>query len=127
MMRDVACHSAVTALRLGAYYMEEMLKATCTAGCSQALAKYQAAVDSACPGHTFNREASPSTPILMIPNLLCYFYNLTYLTDSGRYCNIIAAEATIEVDYGVPLGRIKCFYLPPPRAIIVVAMFALLP
>ncbi len=113
LTRDVACSRAVTALRPGAYYAEKLLNATCTANCSQALAEYQAAVDAACRGHTFHGEAGPLTPVLMIPDLLRYLYNRTCLTDSGRFSNVVAAEAAMAVDDEVPLGMVGRCSSPP--------------
>ena len=37
-------------------------------------------------------------PLAIIPDMLQYHYNLTCLTDSGRYCNAVAAKAAAALD-----------------------------
>lgn len=37
-------------------------------------------------------------PIAVMPDMLRNHYNLTCLTDSGRYCNSVAAKTTAALD-----------------------------
>lgn len=95
---DIACSPAVSGLRLGEYYPEETLSRTCTAGCGQALARYGNKVAEACDKQTWKGYEDTEMPIAIIPDMLRYHYNLTCLTDSGRYCNAVAAKAAAALD-----------------------------
>ncbi len=90
---DIACSPAVAGLRLGEYYPEETLYRTCTADCGQALAQYANNVATACDKQIWRGYEDTDMPLTIIPDMLRYHYNLTCLTDSGRYCNALAAKA----------------------------------
>lgn len=95
---DIACSPAVAGLRLGEYYPEETLNRTCTADCGQALAQYASKVAAACDKQTWKGYEDTEMPLAIIPDMLRYHYNLTCLTDSGRYCNVVAAKAAAALD-----------------------------
>lgn len=95
---DIACSPAVVGLRLGEYYPEETLSRTCTADCGQALAQYANKVAAACDKQTWKGYEDTEMPLDIIPDMLRYHYNLTCLTDSGRYCNVVAAKAAAAQD-----------------------------
>jgi hypothetical protein len=95
---DFACSPAIARLRLGEYYPEETLSRTCTADCGQALAQYANKVTAACGKQTWKGYEDTEMPLAIIPDMLRYHYNLTCLTDSGRYCNAVAAKAAAALD-----------------------------
>lgn len=98
LSEDIACSPAVAGLRLGEYYPEETLSRTCTADCGQALKQYANSVAAACEEQTWKGYEDTDLPIAIIPDMLRYHYNLTCLTDSGRYCNAVAAKAATALD-----------------------------
>ena len=95
---DIACSPAVAALSLGEYYPEETLNRTCTADCGQALAQFANRVAAACDKQTWKGYEDTDMPLAIIPDMLRYHYNLSCLTDSGRYCNAVAAKAAAALD-----------------------------
>ncbi len=100
LLDDVACSPVVTALRMGSYYPQSTLNSTCTTQCSTALSKYQAAVVSACGEQTWTGYEDTVMPLVVIPDLQRYLFDLTCLMDSNRYCNVVAAEAAFALDPG---------------------------
>ena len=95
---DIACSPAVAGLRLGEYYPEDTLGRTCTSQCGHALAQYEDKVAAACDKQIWKGYEDTDMPIAIIPEMLRYHYNLTCLTDSGRYCNVVAAKAAAASD-----------------------------
>ena len=95
---DIACSPAVAALRLGEYYPEETLNQVCTADCGQALAQYASKVAASCDKQTWKGYEDTVMPLAIITDMLRYHYNLTCLTDSDRYCNVVAAKAAAVLD-----------------------------
>ena len=95
---DIACSPGVAGLRLGEYYPEATLNRTCTADCGQALAQFANRVAAACDKQTWKGYEDTDMPLAIIPDMLRYHYNLTCLTDSGRYCNAVAAKAAVVLD-----------------------------
>ena len=95
---DIACSPGVAGLRLGEYHPEETLNRTCTADCGQALAQFANRVAAACDKQTWKGYEDTDMPLAIIPDMLRYHYNLTCLTDSGRYCNAVAAKAAAVLD-----------------------------
>ncbi|KAL8709699.1 MAG: hypothetical protein Q9220_005639 [cf. Caloplaca sp. 1 TL-2023] len=39
-------------------------------------------------------------PLVVIPDIMRYLYNLTCLMESGRFCNNVAANAALALDAG---------------------------
>lgn len=101
---DVACSPVITALQNGYYYAQNVLETICTAECNSALGAYEASVGSACAGQTWDGYFDEVMPIVMVADLLRYQFNQTCLMDSGRYCNVVAAQAATAQDPSEPLG-----------------------
>lgn len=98
LLDDVECSPVVTALRIGSYYPQSTLNTTCTTQCANALSQYQAAVASACREQTWTGYEDTVMPLVVIPDLQRYLFDLTCLMDSNRYCNVVAAEAAFTSD-----------------------------
>ena len=90
---DIDCSPTVAGLGIGTYHPEDTLNRTCTPECGQSLAQYAAQVAQACKNQTWDGYEDTEMPIEIIPDMLRYHYNLTCLTDSGRYCSMVAAKA----------------------------------
>lgn len=97
---DVNCSPVVAALRSGSYYTEATLKSTCTTDCRTALSAYESRIVSACGDQTWNGYEDTVMPVVIIPDMLFYLFNLTCLMDSNRYCNNVAAKAALTLDPG---------------------------
>lgn len=95
---DVNCSPFVVSLRTGMYYPNDTLERTCTANCDSALASYRARIVTACATETWLGYQDAILPVLTIPEMLQYQYNLTCLMDSGRYCNNVAASYAAGLD-----------------------------
>lgn len=95
---DIDCSPTVASLQVGAYHPETTLNRTCTAECGQSLAQYTARVAQACKKQTWNGYEDTAMPLEIIPDMLQYHYNLTCLSDSGRYCNVVASKAAAVLD-----------------------------
>lgn len=93
LISDISCSPAVTALKNGGYYSQRLLGRVCTSGCDDALRDYETRVRSTCVEQTWNGYFNETLPIAIVPGLLRYQYNQSCLMDSGRYCNIVAAQA----------------------------------
>lgn len=89
---DVNCSPFVVSLRTGMYYSNDTLERTCTANCDSALTSYRARIVTACAMETWLGYEDAILPVVTIPELLQYQYNLSCLMDSGRYCNNVAAS-----------------------------------
>ncbi|KAL8659924.1 MAG: hypothetical protein Q9202_006879 [Teloschistes flavicans] len=100
LLNDVNCSPVLTALRIGSYYPESTLNSTCTPQCTAALSSYQSAVVQACGEQTWLGFEDTVMPLVVIPDILRYLYNLTCLMDTGRYCNTVAAKAAFAEDPG---------------------------
>lgn len=98
LLSDVNCSPSVMGLQYGNYYPETTLQRVCTSDCDAALAKYEADVTTACAGQSWNGYDDYLMPLAIIPDTIRYQYNLTCLMDSGRYCNIVAAQAAAALD-----------------------------
>lgn len=95
---DVNCSPVVAFLGNGLYYANATLESICTASCDSALLSYDALVATACNAETWLGYEDTTMPVTIISNLLWYQYNLTCLTDSGRYCNNVAASYAAALD-----------------------------
>lgn len=104
LISDVACSPVITALQNGYYYSQNMLEALCTTGCKSALEAYEASVGTACSGQTWNGYYDEEMPIVMVADLLQYQFDQSCLMDTGRYCNVVAAQAATAQDPSAPLG-----------------------
>jgi len=116
LLADVNCSPVVASLRNGYYYPASTLNRTCTADCDTALNAYETDVMSACDNQTWNGYQDTEMPLVIVPNLLRFQYNLTCLRDSGRWCNVVAAAAALAQDPGskllsVLLGTYLCLLL----------------
>ena len=100
LLTDVECSPAVKGLRIGSYYPQSVLNSTCTRQCASALSSYQSTVVSACGEQTWTGYEETTMPLVVIPDMLRYLYNLTCLRDSNRYCNYVAARAAFASDPG---------------------------
>ncbi|KAL8772227.1 MAG: hypothetical protein Q9203_001365 [Teloschistes exilis] len=100
LLNDVNCSPVLTALRIGSYYPESTLNSTCTPQCTAALSSFQSAVVQACGEETWLGFEDTVMPLVVIPDILRYLYNLTCLMDTGRYCNTVAAKAAFAQDPG---------------------------
>lgn len=98
LTENIDCSPVVAGLRVGSYYPESTLKRTCTTECAQALSQYTNKIAAACNNQTWNGYEDTDMPVAIIPDMLRYHYNLTCLMDSGRYCNIVGAQAAGVLD-----------------------------
>lgn len=112
LLANVSCSNLVTALAMGstAYHPVAVLEQVCTQDCDDALAEYQANINSACADDTWSGYDNDSMPVTVVPDLIRYQFNLTCLMDSGRYCNNVAALAAEasgqDVDSGITGGSL---------------------
>lgn len=90
---NISCSPAVAALRSSDYYPVSMLEKACTDECASAIADFEHDIAASCAGQTFHGYGSAAMPISLLPGLLRYDFNLSCITDAGRYCNNVAAEA----------------------------------
>ncbi|GKT97447.1 lysM domain-containing protein [Colletotrichum tofieldiae] len=97
---ETACKDAVADLRPSLYYPLTKLQSICNPACSSALASYHAAVVSSCTQDTYETEERSQIPVAMFSELIRYAYNLTCLTESGRFCNNVAAAFAADADPG---------------------------
>ncbi|GJC83778.1 lysM domain-containing protein ARB_00327 [Colletotrichum liriopes] len=97
---ETACKDAVADLRPSLYYPLTKLQSICNPACSSALASYHAAVVSSCTQDTYETEERSQIPVAMFSELIRYAYNLTCLTESGRFCNNVAAAFAAAADPG---------------------------
>jgi len=107
------CSPVVAALRKGEYYPQDLLQTICTSTCDSDLAAFHSAVQSACAGELWTGIQDNEMPVLMIPELLMYNFALVCLSDSGRFCNVLAAEQAALSD---PKGTYGFYALFPPLA-----------
>ena len=93
LLTNVAgCSPVVAALRKGEYYPQDLLQTICTSTCDSDLTAFHSAVQSACAGESWTGIQDNEMPVLMIPELLVYNFALVCLQDSGRFCNVLAAQ-----------------------------------
>lgn len=104
---DVNCSPFVLSLRTGLYYPNDTLERTCTTNCHSALTSYRAQIATACATETWLGYQDVILPVVTIPEMLQYQYNLTCLMDSGRYCNNVAASYAASRD---PSGMTLMIY-----------------
>lgn len=114
LLNDVNCSPVLTALRMGSYYPESTLNSTCTLQCTAALSSYQSAVVQACGEETWLGFEDTVMPLVVIPDIMRYLYNLTCLMDTGRYCNTVAAKAAFAEDPGSMKPLPPAFFEPVP-------------
>ncbi|KAH6653368.1 hypothetical protein BKA67DRAFT_593299 [Truncatella angustata] len=93
LLTDIACSKAVKAF-------------ICDDACASALASYHDAVISSCASDSWTTTGDVDEPVAMISELVRYSYNLTCLSDDGRFCNNVAAAyaAAADPDGTLPAG-----------------------
>jgi hypothetical protein len=104
---DVDCSPVVTYLKAGSYYPQTTLNRTCTANCETALASWERKIVSSCSGETWSGYGDVPMPLTVIPDLIRYEFNLSCITDSGRFCNNVAAQAAYAADPESKLGEVQ--------------------
>lgn len=109
LLSDLGCDPTVAALQDGYYYAKATLDSICTTTCTSALAAYESSVIQSCKGQTWNGYYNATDPIAIIPDIMQYQYSLACLMDSGRYCNVVAAQAATLADPLEPLGMSGLF------------------
>jgi hypothetical protein len=92
LMTDVTCSPVVKTLRSDAYYPQSTLERICRSDCSSSLNSYHERIVSTCSGETFRGSNKVPESVAMISDLMKYHYSIVCLIDSGRYCNVVAAE-----------------------------------
>ena len=107
LLSDLDCDPTIPALQDGYYYAQATLDSICTTRCTSALAAYESSVIQSCRGQTWNGYYNATEPVAMIPDIMQYQYNLACLMDTGRYCNVVAAQAATSADPQEPLGMFR--------------------
>ncbi|KAI1158006.1 hypothetical protein F5B18DRAFT_668603 [Nemania serpens] len=104
---NISCDPWVSHFREGSYYKPAGLESVCTTSCQTAIKNYQFSLASNCKGLTYNFTETTYLPIDSIGSMLDYVYSLTCLQDSGRFCNYVAYEASLQADINAstPIGR----------------------
>lgn len=105
LLTDVNCSPVVVSLRNGDYYPETTLNSTCTQECSDSLTHFESNVVTACAGQSWTGYDDVVMPLTVVPEVLLFQFGLTCLTDSGRYCNNIAADAAQALGTSLLLRR----------------------
>jgi hypothetical protein len=98
LLSDVDCSLALMGLQHTRYYAESTLKKVCTPQCEAGLSSYEAGIRKACAGETWMGFDNEIMSLDIIATNIRYEYNSTCLMDSGRYCNVIAAQAAAAAD-----------------------------
>lgn len=99
LVAEVNCDAVVSALVSGSYYSNSTLIRACTADCQNALSLYQANIEAVCAGDTWLGYDNETLPVIVIPEILNYHYNLTCLQDDeSRFCNNAAASYAAHLD-----------------------------
>src|ERR1700761_4866364 len=98
LMSSISCDPWVSRFRPGQYYDPNGLQAVCNAPCQSAIQDYQSNLDQACSGSIFNYTDTVYLPVSALGSLLLCHYQLTCLQDSGRFCNYLAYEKSLQGD-----------------------------
>jgi hypothetical protein len=98
LLSDVDCSPLVASLEAGSHYSDSILTRTCTANCAASLSRWQVDVTSSCSGQSWSGYHGKSMPLEMIPDMMHYSFNLSCITDQGRFCNAVAAQAAYASD-----------------------------
>jgi hypothetical protein len=98
LLNDVDCSLALMGLQHTRYYAEGTLKKVCTPQCEAGLSSYEAGIRTACAGEIWKGFDDEMMALDVIATNIRYEYNSTCLMDSGRYCNVIAAQAAAAAD-----------------------------
>jgi hypothetical protein len=93
LLVDVGCNSSLLGLQAGSYYSKSILEGLCTPGCSTSLGDYATNVEKHCADETWSGYGDENMPIAIITDLLQYEMTRACITDSGRFCNNVAASA----------------------------------
>jgi hypothetical protein len=93
LLSEVECTSTLLKLKAGSYYPKSELEKLCTSSCSTSLEHYTAKIEQDCANQTWDGYGTAEMPIAIIPNVLHYELQRACITDSGRFCNNVAASA----------------------------------
>lgn len=102
LLTEVQCSPVVPQFQNGYFYPPSLLNRTCTAACSTALQSYEKSIATSCSGQSwagYDDEAD-DMPLVVIPNLMRFNYDMICLQDSGRWCNAVSAAAAVGADPG---------------------------
>jgi hypothetical protein len=89
----VDCTSTLLRLKAGSYYAKPELEKLCTPSCFASLERYAANIEKDCVDQTWDGYGADEMPVAVIPDLLHYELQRACITDSGRFCNNVAASA----------------------------------
>lgn len=98
LLADVQCSPVVAVLRPGIYYPNATLQRTCTGNCSSSLEQYTRKVLDSCGDQSWTGFGDKTMPVSVIADVMQYHFDLVCMTDSGRYCNDVAAQAALTTD-----------------------------
>ncbi|KAI0905819.1 hypothetical protein F4823DRAFT_113363 [Ustulina deusta] len=98
LTKNISCDPWVSHFRSSGYYDPNGLKSVCTTSCQQAIQDYHTGLISSCAGLSYNYTDTTYLPIDAIGALLDYTYTLVCLQDSGRFCNYVAYESSLQAD-----------------------------
>ena len=93
LSQNVSCSRTIINLQNGVFYSNDTLTRTCTDSCDKGLDSWYTAVLNACSNQTWSGLSDEAAPVPMIPDLVRYQYHQTCLSDSGRFCNLVGAQA----------------------------------
>jgi hypothetical protein len=101
LLSEVDCSPVVTRFRSGYFYDPSTLEKVRTLACESGLGQCLDSVNAACKDDTWEGyDDEDELPAPIIPDLLRYQYLITYLRDSNRWCNNVAAVTTNSDDPG---------------------------
>lgn len=98
LLADVNCDPVVPALLSGDFYPSSTLSRACTSNCANALSSFQSHVQTACSNDVWLGYNNETMPVVMIPELQRYHYNLTCLSYNGQFCNNVGAAYAAHLD-----------------------------
>ncbi|KAI1290485.1 hypothetical protein F5Y03DRAFT_401258 [Xylaria venustula] len=104
---NISCDPSVTYFQAAEYYDPTGLRQVCTKDCQTGIQNYYSSLTTNCQGLMYNDTESTYLPIDSIGSRLEYIYSLVCLQDSGRFCNYVAYEASLQADVNAsaPLGQ----------------------
>lgn len=97
---ETNCRIDVPELSPGTYYPFSQLQAICTPDCASSLAGYHSSVLSSCSQDSWLDDDGTKLPAAFYSEIVRYSYNLTCLTEGGRFCNNVAAAWAVAADPG---------------------------
>ena len=108
LMATLPCDPYVKQFNAGDYFKPDGLARACKADCDAALGSWQASVNLACAGQSYQDTRTALAPVAKVPDLKRYLYNLTCLQADGVFCNVWAFNLSWLVDQhaAIPLGTL---------------------